>query len=467
MTEEKIYDVVILGGGPGGYVAAIRGGQLGLSVAVIEKEAVGGTCLHHGCIPSKAIIRNAEVLSLIQQAEAFGIQVENVRADFGQAIDRSKKVTQKLHAGLQHVMKKNKVDIFTGVGKIVASDRIEISGSDGNKAIRGKKMIVATGTRVKSLPGLAVDGRRVLTSDDALLLRELPKSIAIIGGGAIGVEFAYVYSVYGVKVTMIEMMPSLLPMEDRDVTTLLERSFKKRGIDILTQSRISAIKDQNGAFVIDLQTEAGGTTVSVEAILVAVGRTPNTEGIGLESIGVAMDEKRRLIQVDERMRTNVPNVFAVGDVTTRPALAHGAMAQGVSVVESIAGIERPPVDLLNIPNAVYCHPEVASVGLTEEKAREAGYEIKVAKFPFTANGRAIALGDTEGFVKIVADAKYGEILGAHLIGPEATELIGEFVLARTVEATAHELRAAVHPHPTLSEAVMEAGGALFGEAIHF
>ncbi len=466
MADER-YDVMILGGGPGGYVAAIRGGQLGLKVAVVEKEAVGGVCLHHGCIPSKAIIRNAEVLSLIQNSEAFGIKVDNIRPDYGQAIDRSKKVIQKLYSGLQHVMKKSKVDIHTGVGKIIAPDQIEVTGSNGKKTLRAERMIIATGSRVRSLPGLTVDGRRVITSDEALLLRDLPRSVTIIGGGAIGVEFAYVYSVYGAKVTIVEMMPSLLPLEDREVTTLLERSFKKRGIEIFTKTRVGPIKDQNGGFAIELQTAEGGKTLNTEAILVAIGRAPNIEGIGLETIGVAIDEKRRLIQVDERMRTNVPNVFALGNVTTRPALAHGAMAQGVSVVESIAGIERPPVDLLNIPSAVYCHPEVASVGLTEEKAREAGHEIKVAKYPLSANGRATALGETEGFVKIVAEAQYGEILGAHIIGPEATELIGEFVLAKTVEATALELKQAVHPHPTLSEAVMEAGGAIFGEAIHY
>jgi dihydrolipoamide dehydrogenase len=458
---------MILGGGPGGYVAAIRGGQLGLKVAVVEKEAVGGVCLHHGCIPSKAIIRNAEVLSLIQHSEEFGIKVDNIRPDFGQAIDRSKKVVQKLYSGLQHIMKKNKVDIHTGVGKIIAPDQIEVTGPSGKKTIHGERLIIATGSRVRSLPGLNVDGKRVLTSDEALLLRELPRSIAIIGGGAIGVEFAYVYSVYGVKVTLVEMMPALLPLEEREVSTLLERSFKKRGIEIFTQTRVGPIKDQNGGFAIDLQTAEGGKTLTTDAILVAVGRAPNIEGIGLETLGVAIDEKRRLIKVDERMRTNVPNVFALGDVTTRPALAHGAMAQGVSVVESIAGIDRPPVDLLSIPNAVYCHPQVASVGLTEEKAKEAGYAVKVAKYPFTANGKAIALGETEGFIKIVSDEQYGEILGAHLIGPEVTELIGEFVIAKTLEATALELKQAVHPHPTLSEAVMEAGGAIFGEAIHY
>ncbi|HLG21655.1 MAG TPA: dihydrolipoyl dehydrogenase [Candidatus Manganitrophaceae bacterium] len=467
MSENKNYDVVILGGGPGGYVAAIRAGQLGLKVAVVEKEAVGGVCLHHGCIPSKAIIRNAEVLSLIQRSEEYGIKVENIRPDFGQAIDRSRKVIQKLYNGVQGLMKKNKVDVYSGIGKLIAPDRIEVSSAEGKKIIQGERTILATGSRVRSLPNLKVDGERIITSDEALSLRELPRSVAIVGGGAVGVEFAYVYAVYGAKVTIVEMAPSLLPLEDREVSALLERSFKKRGMEVLTGARVDSIKDRDGAFSIQIQTEEGGREIQAERILVAVGRAPNVEGIGLEAVGVALHEKSRAIQVDERMKTNVPNLFAIGDVTTRPALAHGAMAQGVAVVEMIAGIQRPPVDLLSIPNAVYCQPQVASVGLTEEKAKSQGVAIKVAKFPFAANGKAIALGETEGFVKIVSDAQYGEILGAHLIGPEATELIGEFVLAKTVEATALELKQAVHPHPTLSEAVMEAGGAVFNEAIHF
>lgn len=467
MAENKNYDVMILGGGPGGYVAAIRAGQLGLSAAVIEKEAVGGVCLHHGCIPSKAIIRNAEVLSLIQRSEEFGIKVENIRADFGQAIDRSQKVIQKLYQGVQHLMKKNKVDVYTGIGKLIAPNRIEVTGAGEKKIVQGERTIIATGSRVRSLPNLKADGKRIITSDDALHLRELPESIVIVGGGAVAVEFAYIYSVYGVKVAIVEMAHALLPTEDREVSALLGRSFKKRGIEIITGAQVDSVKDQNGGFLISLHSEEGGREIEAKLIFSAVGRSANVEGIGLETIGVELDEKRNLIQVDERMKTNIANVFALGDVTTRPALAHGAMAQGVSVVESIAGIERPPVDLLSIPSAVYCQPQVASVGLTEERARAEGHSIKVAKFPLSANGKAIALGETEGFIKIVSDDRFGEILGASLIGAEATELIGEFVLAKTVEATALELKQAVHPHPTLSEAVMEAGGAVFGEAIHF
>ncbi|MFQ5596431.1 MAG: dihydrolipoyl dehydrogenase [Nitrospiria bacterium] len=464
---EKEYDLLILGGGPGGYVAAIRAGQLGMKVAVIEKEAVGGTCLHHGCIPSKAIIRNAEVLSLIRESEKFGIQVENVRADFGAAIDRSQEVLNKLHKGVTHLVKKQGVEIHAGFGKLTAPNTIEVKGEGGTWTLRGKSIVISTGSRVRGLPHLQIDGKRIITSDEALLRRELPKSVLIVGGGAIGCEFAYIYSAYGVPVTIVEILPNLLPLEDVEVSKLLERSFKKRKIDILTNTAVASAKDQDGVFEIEVKPSKGETeTREAEVILVAVGRAPNVDGIGLETVGVAVDEKTKLIQVDEGMRTNKSNIFAIGDVCSRPALAHGAMAQGVFVVETLAGIERTPIELQSVPSAVYCHPQVASIGLTEAKAKEAGYAVKVAKFPLSANGKALALGEPEGFVKIVTDEKYGEILGAHIIGAEATELIGEFVLAQTLESTGAELKLSIHPHPTLSEAVMEAGGALFGEAIH-
>jgi len=463
----ETYDLVIVGGGPGGYVAAIRGAQLGMKVAVVEKEAIGGTCLHHGCIPSKAIIRSAEVLSLIQDSESFGIKVGEIQPDFGAAVDRSQKVLGKLHRGVLHLMKKAQIHIISGKGKFVSPGQIEVNGQEDTKVIRGKAIIIATGSRVQSLPNLPIDGSRIITSDDALLRKKLPKSIVIVGGGAIGVEFAYIYSVYGVEVTIVELAPCLLPMEDSEVSTLLGRSFKKRKIKVLTGQRITSFSDQEGTFDIELKGINGETKrVSAEVILVAVGRAPNVEDLGLETLGISCDEKSRLIKVNEQMQTNQDNIFAIGDVTNRPALAHGAMAQGVYVVESLAGITRAPLAMDAVPSAVYCHPQVASVGLTEEKAKEAGYKVKVAKFPLSANGKAIALGETEGFVKVVTDEKHGEILGAHLIGAEATELIGEFVLALNLESTASELKQAIHPHPTLSEAVMEAGGAIFGEAIH-
>ncbi len=465
---QKKYDLLILGGGPGGYVSAIRAGQLGLKVAVIEKEAIGGTCLHHGCIPSKAIIRSAEILSLIQNAAQFGITVGQVSADFGVAVDRSQKVLQKLYRGVLHLMKRHQVEIFEGFGKIIAPGQIEIKGAEDTQVIQGKNIIIATGSRVRSLPNLPLNGTRIITSDEALLRRQLPQSVLIVGGGAIGVEFAYIYSLYGVQVTIVEMCPALLPTEDHEVSTLLARSFKKRKIVVKTGLRVGAIKDEAGFYTVSLEDDAGEVeTISTEVILVAVGRAANVDKIGLETLGISQEVGSGLIQVDEKMKTNCEGIFAIGDVSTRQALAHGAMAQGVFVAETIAGISRTPIVSEDIPSAVYCHPQVASVGLTEAAARQAGLAIKVAKFPLSANGKAIALAETEGFVKIIADEKQGEILGAHIIGAEATELIGEFVLAKTLEATASELNQAIHPHPTLSEAVMEAGGAIFDEAIHF
>ena len=465
--KEK-YDLLILGGGPGGYVAAIRAAQLGLRIALVEKEAVGGTCLHHGCIPSKSLIRSAEVLSLIQRSEAFGIKVGSISADFGMAIDRSERVIQKLHRGVLHLMKKHQIDLYSGRGKLISPDQIEVTATDETHVIRGTHTLIASGSRVQPLPNLKIDGRRIISSDEALRRRELPDSLVIVGGGAIGLEFAYIYSVYGVKVTIVEMAPTLLPTEDQEVSSLLARSFKRRGIGIRCGRRVKSLKGQEGHFTIETESPDGATEgIQAAMILVAVGRSPNVEGIGLEALGIQQENESRLIQVDEKMQTNVCNVYAIGDVSSRPTLAHGAMAQGVFVAESISGMDRVPLVLDDIPSAVYCQPQVASVGLTEASAREKGYAVKVAKFPFSANGKAIALGETEGFVKIISDEKKGDILGAHLIGSEATELIGEIVLAKTLEATPLELNRAIHPHPTLSEAVMEAGGAIYGEAIHF
>ncbi len=462
------FDLLILGGGPGGYVSAIRAGQLGLKVAVIEKEAIGGTCLHHGCIPSKALIRNADVLDLIQKSDTFGIRVEQIQPDFGAAVDRSQQVLQKLYRGVLHLMKKNQVTVFKGFGKLVSHNQIEVTSENDVQTVSGDHIIIATGSRVRSLPNLPIDGERIITSDEALLRKTLPRSALIVGGGAIGVEFSYVYSVYGVEVSIAEMAPVLLPMEDHEVSAALMRSLKKRKIKGYFGTQITGIQDENNRFIIALEDKAG-TTIKVDAemILVAVGRAPNVEKIGLETLGIQQEAASGLIQVDATMRTNINHIYAIGDVSNRPALAHGAMAQGVSVVETIAGKTEAHRTLDVIPSAVYCHPQVASVGLTEQAARAQGLDVKIAKFPFSANGKAIALGETEGFVKIVADAKYGEVLGAHLIGADVTELIGEFVLGKTLEATAAELGQSVHPHPTLSEAVMEAGGAIFNQAIHF
>ena len=461
---EKKYNVVILGGGPGGYVGAIRAGQLGLSVALVEKEGVGGTCLHHGCIPSKAIIRNAEVLSLVKRAAEFGIKVDNLRFDFGQAVDRSQQVVQKLYSGVRSLMKKNKVDVYSGVGQLIGKDRIAIQGASTPQEVHGERIVIATGSRVKSLPGLNPDGKRVFTSNEALLNRTLPGSMAIIGAGAVGVEFAYVYDAYGVKVTLLEMMPQILPTEDGEVAAALSRAFKKQGIEVLTGYRLEGVEDRGKDFALKIRSNQETREVRAEGILVAAGRAPNSDGIGLESLGIRTE--KGFIVIDETLKTNVPGIWALGDVTTRPALAHGASAQGAWLMESFSGMDRPPIDPLAVPSATYCQPQVASVGMTEERARKEGLEVKIGKFPLSASGKAIAMGDTEGFVKIVAEARTGEILGAHIIGPEATELIGEFVLAKTLESTPLEIHKSIHPHPTLSEALMEACGAVYGEAIH-
>ncbi len=487
MEHDRTYDLLILGGGPGGYAAAIRAKQLGLTVALIEKESVGGVCLHHGCIPSKSLLRAAEVLALVRRAGEFGIRIGQIQADFGEAVDRSQKIVQKLHRALRHLMTKNGVDIYKGDGQLVMPDPIAVATRRKSELIGtrsatpcaalavttpheetlhffGRRILIATGSRVRGLPEAipapALDGVQFYTSDEALLRRDLPKSVVIIGGGAVGCEFAWLYSVYGVQVSLIECAPCLLPSEDREVSAALERSFKRRGIAVFTSVRIDAIRQGEGRMWI----ESTGESLSAEAVLLAVGRNPNVEGIGCDAVGITL--RGGAIEVDEGMRTSVANIFAVGDVTTRPALAHGAMAQGVAVAESIAGVQRPPVNFGAIPSAIYCQPQVASVGLTEAAARAAGHAIRVGGTSFSANGKACAIGETEGFVKIIADTASDQILGAHIVGSEATELIGEFVLAMSTGISAAALMRAVHPHPTLSEAAMEAAGAVWGQAIH-
>ncbi len=469
MNKEKTilrYDLVVLGGGPGGYVAAIRAGQLGMKVALIEKEGVGGTCLHHGCIPSKALLKSAEVLSIIEHAADFGIEVSEVRHNFSFIVDRSEKIMKRLHRGLTHLIKSNKVTTYPHLGRFLSSRQVELLGvgEQGTQTIEGEKIIVSTGSRVRPWPSLPVDGKRIFTSDEALKLTTLPRSIVIIGGGAVGVEFAYLYSAFGVAVMIVEMAPTLLPTEDREVSVLLKRCLEKKGVTVLTSARIDSILDHGSSFTIQLKGIA--EAIRPDAILVSIGRIPNTDGLDLKRAGVSISEESRAIVVNEKMETSQEGIFACGDVTTRPALAHGAMAQGIYVVESIAGIDRNPIELTSVPNAIYCQPEVASVGLTEEQAKAAGHQVKIAKFPLSANGRAIILNETEGFVKLVSD-HYGHILGAHLIGPGATELISEIVLAMSLNARALDIKRTIHPHPTLSESIMEAGGAIFNQAIHF
>jgi dihydrolipoamide dehydrogenase len=457
----QAYDLMVLGGGPGGYAAALRARALGLTVALIEREGVGGTCLHHGCIPSKSLLRSADILDGVRRAGEFGIHVEHVQADFGQAVARSQKVVLKLYDGLRHLIQKKGVDLYAGHGRLVAPDQIAVLLASGETMpLSGRRVVIATGSRVRSLPASieALDGVQIYTSDEALLRRDLPASVVILGGGATGCEFAYLYAVYGVRVHLVECAPALLPSEDREVSAALSRSFRKRGIEVFTDTQIHTIRRVDG----QLQLESTQGPLSAAAVLLAIGRAPNVEEIGCDAVGLAL--RNGAIEVDERMQTNVADIFAVGDVTTRPALAHGAIAQGVAVAEWIAGVQRPPVPV--IPSAVYCQPQIASVGLTEEAARAANLPIRVGRFPFSANGKAAATGETEGFVKVITHATDDRILGAHIVGSEATELIGEFALAMSAGIGAAALSRAIHPHPTLSEAITEATGMVHGTAIH-
>jgi len=459
------YDLLVIGAGPGGYVAAIRAAQLGLRVGVVERKNVGGVCLNEGCIPSKALIRNAEVLSLFKRGAEFGISFDNLKADFGVAVDRSQKAVRRLTKGVEFLFKKNKVDLIKGTGKLLGAGRVKVRESNGQeKELKTKNIIIATGTRVRPLPGLEIDRRNIITSDEALLMKKLPQSLLIIGGGATGVEFAYIFSVYGVRVILVELTPFLLPNEDREVSEHLRGSFKKLDVRVLTETRVENVKKDGEGLSVSLTNGKKAETLEVEKILVAAGRQANSESLGLEEAGVKVE--KGFIKTDSDLQTTSAGIFAIGDVAGKALLAHSAMAEGVFVVEKIAGKKPPQMDYKNVPNCVYCQPQVASVGWTEEEAIKAGREIRIGKFPFQANGKALALGETEGFVKVIADAKYGEILGVHMIGSEVTELIGEAVLARLVEATSLNMKASIHPHPTLSEAVMEAGGAVYGEAIH-
>lgn len=460
------YDVVILGGGPGGYVAAIRAAQLGLKVAVVEKENLGGVCLNWGCIPMKALLRSAEILSLFRRAKDFGIAVDNVHADLGAAVARSRKVVERLVKGVQLLMEKNQVDVMAGEGYLMGTNRV---GVRGGHSVEAKNIILATGGRPRPLPGLEVDGETVLTSREAMLLKEPPPRLVIIGGGAIGCEFAYYFNAYGSRVTVVEMMPHLLPLEDEDISVELERNFLRQGIKFLTGTTFKQLKKGGDQLQVTLAPASGeqGQDVTLEAdkVLVAVGVRGNIENIGLENAGVATTEGG-FIAVNEKMQTNVPHIYALGDVTGKLPLAHCASAQGEIAAETIAGRATTPLVYENLPRATYCQPQVASVGLTEAQARARGYAVKVGKFPFRALGKALAMGEHEGFVKVVINAEFGELLGAHFIGSEATELLSEAVLARALEVTGHEIGHTVHAHPTLAEALMEAARAAEGRAIH-
>ena len=456
------YDVAIIGAGPGGYVAAIRAGQLGLKTVVVERDELGGICLNWGCIPTKALLHNAEIMHLFHRAEEWGVSFDNLQVDFGAAIDRSRKVVATLTRGVAGLLKKNKVDHIKGEAHFRDAHTLEVS-PNGN-TLTASNVIIATGARPRSIPGLDIDGQRVITSREALELRQVPRRIAIIGGGATGAEFAYLWNAYGAEVTIVEMLPHLLPGEDEEISRLLERSFSRQGIKFLTGARVKAATRVEDAVRLEVEQEGEATTLEVDHVLVAAGVQANTDDLGLEPLGVELE--RGNIKVDASMATSVPGVYAIGDVTGILLLAHVAQAQGVLAVERIAGLDSPDLNYELMPRATYCHPQIASFGITEKQAVERGHEVKVGRFPFQASGKAQAIGDVEGMVKVVADKEYGELLGVHMIGPDVTEMLGELSLGRLLEGTTREVGWLVHSHPSLSEALKEAALDADGLAIH-
>ncbi len=458
----KSYDVIIIGGGPGGYVAAIRSAQLGKKTAVIEANHLGGICLNWGCIPTKALLQNAHVLDVVNNASKFGIEVGEVKINWDKMIKRSRDVSKRLSKGIEYLMKKNKVDYIPAYGKLIDTSTIETTGPDEKKIqLKAAKIIIATGARPKWFPGMEPDGKQIITSKEAMVLEKQPKSLVIIGAGAIGVEFAHFYQSFGTDVTIIEALPTILPIEDNEISTELDKIFKRRKMTILTNTKVDKVEKLTTKVKVRLK---GGKTVEADKALIAVGVQGNIDDLGLEECNIAV--KDGWIQKNEFMETSVPNVYAIGDVAGPPWLAHVASAEGITAVEYLAGLNPEPMRYDNIPGCTYCHPEVASVGFTEKKAVEEGYEIKVGKFPFKGLGKAMAVGDIDGFVKVIYDAKYGEMLGCHIIGAEATNLITEAVIARNLETTHEAVLKTIHPHPTLSEAIMEATADALGEAIH-
>jgi dihydrolipoamide dehydrogenase len=456
----RSFDVVVVGSGPGGYVAAIRAAQLGLSVAAVEDDRPGGVCLNWGCIPTKALLRNAEVVHLIQNSERFGVKVDNVRPDYAEAVKRSRGVADRMAKGVEFLFRKNKITLVPGTGTLRAKTTVEVKGASGTETLEARAVILATGSQPKSLPGVGIDEKTVISSNGAVRAETRPASIIVIGAGAVGMEFADVYAAYGTQVTVLEALERVLPVEDAEASALVARLFGRRGITIKTGVKVSAVKP-GGAGVI---VESSEGRLEAEQVLMAVGRAARTAGVGLEAAGVQLD--RGFVKVSPTMETSVKGLYAVGDMAGPPLLAHKAMAEGVVAAEAIAGRKPHPVDYTNVPSCTYCRPQVASIGLGEAKARENGREVMVGKFPFTASGKAVALGETDGFVKVVADKASGEILGVHIVGPEATELIHEFAVGRTLEATVEEIMHTIHAHPTLSEAALEATLAALGQAIH-
>ncbi len=454
------YDVIVLGSGPGGYVTAIRASQLGLKTAIIEKESLGGVCLNWGCIPTKALLKSAQVFDYLKHADSYGLVVKEFDKDFGKVVERSRGVAEGMSKGVQFLMKKNKIDVINGFGKVKPGKKVDVDG----KEYSADHIIVATGARSRELPNLKQDGKKVIGYREAMSLKTQPKSMIVVGSGAIGVEFAHFYNSMGTDVTIVEFLPNLVPLEDEDVSKQFERSFKKAGIKVMTNSSVEKLDTSGKLVKATVKTSKGEETLEAEIVLSAVGIATNIENIGLEDVGIVTDKGK--VIVNDWYQTNIPGYYAIGDITPGPALAHVASAEGITCVEKIAGLHVEPIDYGNIPGCTYASPEIASVGMTEKQAKEAGYELKVGKFPFSASGKASASGEKDGFVKVIFDAKYGEWLGCHMIGAGVTDMIAEAVLGRKLETTGHEVLKAIHPHPTMSEAVMEAVADAYGEVIH-
>jgi dihydrolipoamide dehydrogenase len=461
------YDVVVIGAGPGGYVCAIRAAQLGLKTAIIDKQWLGGVCLNVGCIPSKALLKNADVAhTLRERGKEFGFSLENLTLDYSVAVKRSRQVSDRLVKGVGFLMKKNNIDVYMGAARVTKPDTVVVTDKDGKTSeLKTKNVVVATGASVAVPPGWVVDGQKIVTYLEAILQEKLPRSVVVIGAGAIGVEFATIWHSYGVEVTIVEMLPRIIPLEDEEASEELAKALRRKKINLLPGHRVLGIQATESGVQVKVASEEGEKTLEAEQALVAIGFKPNGRGLGLEELGVKLSE-RGAVEIDERMATNIPGIWAVGDVTAKLMLAHVGSAQGIICAENIAGVETITLNYEMMPHATYCQPQVASFGMTEAQARERGFDVKVGRFPFQPNGKALGLGETTGWVKIITDAKYGEILGAHLVGPEVTELLPELTLAQMMELTPHEIARNVHAHPTLSEVLMEAAHAASGQAIH-
>jgi dihydrolipoamide dehydrogenase len=461
------YDILVIGSGPGGYVAAIRAAQLGFKTAIVERENLGGICLNWGCIPTKALLKSAQVFSYIKNADKYGIHIDTAKPDFQKIITRSREVAKGMGNGVSSLMKMNKIEVIEGTAKLTANKQVEVEHNGTKKTVTAKHIILATGGRARQLPNLPIDGTKIIDYRKAMSLDTQPQSIVVVGAGAIGVEFAYFYNTIGTKVTIVEFADRLVPVEDTDISTELARMYKQQGIEVRTSTSVESVNTSGNGCVVTIKDAKTGTTqtISCDVVLSAVGVVSNIENIGLEAAGVKTDKGKVL--VDPYCRTNVDGIYAIGDITPGQALAHVASAEGILCVETIAGLHTEPIDYNNIPGCTYCTPEIASVGYTEAAAKAAGYDLKIGKFPFAASGKASAAGAKEGFIKVIFDAKYGEFLGAHMIGSNVTEMIAEAVVARKLETTGHEILRAVHPHPTMSEAVMEATALAYGECIHY